>query len=91
MIMKAKCKVEIEFPDERSLEAAVKAAGHEGGLNNRSAASMEKNGKTLSLSIEAEDVVALRASMNAFMRAFQVFEAVGTEEGKKAIDADEAE
>jgi tRNA threonylcarbamoyladenosine modification (KEOPS) complex Pcc1 subunit len=71
--MKARCRIEIEFPDP---EAAAKAVAHEGGLSERSSAKIEISGKKLILSVEAKDVVALRATVNAYMRAFQVFEGI---------------
>jgi tRNA threonylcarbamoyladenosine modification (KEOPS) complex Pcc1 subunit len=74
--MKARCRLEIEFPDEKSLDAAVSSVEHEGGRTERSVAKVQKAGKKLVLEIEAHDVVALRATANAFLRAFQVFEGV---------------
>jgi tRNA threonylcarbamoyladenosine modification (KEOPS) complex Pcc1 subunit len=40
---------------------------------------MEGSGKTLSIMIEADDAVALRAAANAYLRALAVFE--GAERG----------
>ncbi len=71
--MKARCRMEIEFPDP---EAAAKSVTHEGGLSERSSAKIEISGKKLILTVEAQDVVAMRASVNAYMRAFQVFEGI---------------
>ncbi len=71
--MKATCRIEIEFPDP---EAAAKAVSHEGGLTERSSAKIEIGEKKLVLTVEAQDVVALRATVNAYMRAFQVFEGI---------------
>ena len=74
--MKAACRFVIEFPDDRSLEAARIAISHEGGLSGRAKTSVEGKGRRLEIVIEAADVVALRASANAFLRAIQVIEGI---------------
>lgn len=78
--MKARCSIEVAFPDVKAAEAAKQGVAHEGEIGNRSRASIEIRGNTLTLRIEADDIVALRASVNAFLRAFQVFEGVEKEE-----------
>ncbi|MDD5171870.1 MAG: KEOPS complex subunit Pcc1 [Candidatus ainarchaeum sp.] len=72
--MKARCTIEVEFPDRKSLSAAIAALSHEGDVGNRSSIRMKEKDKTLALEIEAKDVVALRAAANACLRALQVFE-----------------
>ncbi len=81
--MKARCIIEVAFPDRNAAEAARISASHEGNIGNRSKTKIESNGNTLTLGIEADDIVALRASVNAFLRAFQVFEGVEKEEVQK--------
>ena len=68
--------MEIRFPDEKSASAAAKAIAHEGDVGNRSETRITKKGKVLTIHINAQDVVALRATANAFLRALQVFESV---------------
>ena len=82
--MKARCRMEIEFPDKLSMDAAAKAVEHEGNLSDRSKTTIgkEPKEKRLTLDIEAQDVVSLRATLNAFMRAFQVFEGITGKEDK---------
>jgi tRNA threonylcarbamoyladenosine modification (KEOPS) complex Pcc1 subunit len=72
--LKAKCLIEVSFPDGNAAEAALRALSHEKDVGGRSKAGMETEGGRLRLSIEAEDVVALRAAANAFMRGLQAFE-----------------
>jgi tRNA threonylcarbamoyladenosine modification (KEOPS) complex Pcc1 subunit len=66
----------VEFPDGKSLDAALKAISHEGNVGGRSATRMSKKARTLRLEIEAQDVVALRAAANACLRALQVVEKI---------------
>jgi len=74
--MKARCSMEFAFPDEKRAEAAAKAVSHEGGVGNRSTVRTTRKGSALVLEIDAQDVVALRATANAYLRALQVFEGV---------------
>ena len=78
--MKAKCSMEFAFPDDKRAEAAAKAVSHEGDVGNRSTVKITRKGSTLTLEIDAKDVVALRATANAFLRALQVFEGIGAKE-----------
>ncbi len=74
--MKSKCRMEFVFPDKKTLEAGKSAISHEGAIGERSKVSITENDNTLQLDIEAKDVVALRATANAFLRALQVIEEV---------------
>jgi tRNA threonylcarbamoyladenosine modification (KEOPS) complex Pcc1 subunit len=74
MIMR--CMLKIEFPDDKAVEAAVKAVSHEGNVGNRATSKVMKKDKTLVVGINADDAVALRASANAYLRALQVFESI---------------
>jgi tRNA threonylcarbamoyladenosine modification (KEOPS) complex Pcc1 subunit len=80
--MKAKCLIEAEFPDTESREAALAAISHEGDVGNRSVTRISGSGSSLRLEIEAEDVVALRATANACLRALQVFEGLENDESE---------
>lgn len=72
--MKTKCFIEVGFPDKDAAKAALKAVSHEGSVGNRSGAKVSVAGQSLKIEISAEDVVALRAASNAFLRALQAFE-----------------
>ncbi len=75
--------LEVEFPDHAAAEAACKAVSHEGDVGNRSSAKISAKGSRLELEIEAADVVALRATANACLRALQVFEDIEKREVRK--------
>ncbi len=78
--MKAKCVIEIAFPDRASAESALKAISHEGDIGNRSIVRMGCSGERLELRIEAQDIVALRAAANALLRGVQAIEGVEEKE-----------
>lgn len=77
--MKAKCAMEVIFPEGKAAESAAAAMSHEGGVGTRSATKVAVDGASLRVEIEAEDVVALRAAANACLRALQAFESVEKE------------
>ena len=70
---KMKCMLEVELPDA---DAAAEALSHEGSVGSRASAKIRKKEKSLEIEITAKDVVALRATANAYLRALQVFESV---------------
>ena len=72
--MRAEGSISIEFTDSDSAKSAEKAVSHEGAVGSRSTSEIKRNGKKITVSIKADDAVALRATLNAFMREFQVFE-----------------
>ncbi|MCI0503759.1 hypothetical protein L0Y65_03545 [Candidatus Micrarchaeota archaeon] len=74
--MKARCAIEVGFPDAKAADAALRAVSHEGDIGNRSVLKLTRKADTLMLGIEADDIVALRATANACLRALQVFEGV---------------
>jgi tRNA threonylcarbamoyladenosine modification (KEOPS) complex Pcc1 subunit len=78
--MKAKATLEMIFPSEIALDAAALAVSHEGGLSERSKASLTKKGNSLIITIEAKDIVALRSTTNAYLRALQAIEGVEADE-----------
>ena len=74
--MTMKSSIEVEFSDEKSARAAEKAISHEGLKGSRSRSEVKRKGRKINVKIDADDVVAMRATMNAFMREFQVFESL---------------
>ena len=74
--MKSESVISVEFPDEGSAKAAEKAVSHEGLIGSRSTSDVKRKGKKITVKITAKDAVALRATLNAFMREFQVFESI---------------
>lgn len=71
-----KCSMEFEFPDRKTLDAAVNAISHEGSVGSRSRSRVREKDNILYIDIEAADVVAMRATANAFLRALQVIDEV---------------
>jgi len=74
--MKAECKIEVEFKDQKKLDAALKALSHEGSIGNRSKSEYSRVNNNLKIIIRAEDIVALRATVNAYLRALQTIESI---------------
>jgi tRNA threonylcarbamoyladenosine modification (KEOPS) complex Pcc1 subunit len=68
--LKAKAVVKLKLPSRTYLEIFAKALEPEikKPATTRSKASMEKRGKFLILTAEAKDTVALRATLNAYLR-----------------------
>jgi KEOPS complex subunit Pcc1 len=68
--MKARATVRLKFPSEKKLETILRSLGPEvnSPTSTRSQASLAKEGDCLILKIEANDTVALRAALNAYLR-----------------------
>ncbi len=68
--MKATAIAQIIFKSERHVLALQKALLPESQnkISERSRVSIAKDGSTILLNVEAEDTVALRASLNAYLR-----------------------
>lgn len=68
--MKAKAVVKLKFPSRKHLEILAKALEPEvkKPATARSKANIEKRKKFLILIVEARDTVALRATLNAYLR-----------------------
>lgn len=68
--MRTRASVRLKFPSKRRLEIVVKALEPEirKPATKRSRASIEKENTSLVLKVEAIDIVALRATLNAYLR-----------------------
>jgi len=67
--MKAKANVRLRFSSEKHLDTTFQALSPEmKASTKRSKATLEKQGEFLVLSVEANDTVALRAALNAYLR-----------------------
>ncbi|HSB47507.1 MAG TPA: KEOPS complex subunit Pcc1 [Candidatus Bilamarchaeum sp.] len=78
--MKARCRMEVEFPDSASAKAAVDGLSHEKDIGERSRTEYARDGPKVLVTIESDDVIAMRAAANACMRALSVFEQLEKEE-----------
>ena len=68
--MKAKASVRLRFSSEKQLTTLLKALAPEAKkpVTRRARTVLEKEGNFLVLRVEAEDTVALRAALNAYLR-----------------------
>ncbi len=69
--MKAKAEIRLKFPSEKALKTVSDALLPEicKPVSGRANVSLENDGKfSLILKVEAEDTVALRSALNAFLR-----------------------
>jgi len=68
--MKAKASVRLRFSSEKQLTTLLKALAPEAKkpVTTRARTVLEKEGNLLVLRVEAEDTVALRAALNAYLR-----------------------
>ena len=70
MATSAKATVCLKFTSEKQLSTLINALIPEANsqVTRRANIKLEKNGLTLMLIVEAEDTVALRATLNAYLR-----------------------
>jgi tRNA threonylcarbamoyladenosine modification (KEOPS) complex Pcc1 subunit len=68
--MKASASIRIRFSSKKQLETVLKALEPEAKKPStmRSSVALKKEGEFLVLHIEAKDTVALRATLNAYLR-----------------------
>jgi tRNA threonylcarbamoyladenosine modification (KEOPS) complex Pcc1 subunit len=68
--MKAKATVRLRFSSEKHLAALFNALAPEANapVNRRAKAILEREGTFLVMKVEADDTVALRATLNAYLR-----------------------
>jgi len=68
--MKAKASVRLRFSSEKHLKTLLNALAPEANapVSRRTRAVLEKEGNFLVLKVEADDTVALRAALNAYLR-----------------------
>jgi tRNA threonylcarbamoyladenosine modification (KEOPS) complex Pcc1 subunit len=70
MSTRAKATIHLQFPNEKQLTTLLNALSPEAKspATHRACVKLEKNGLTLVLAVEAQDTVALRATLNAYLR-----------------------
>jgi len=73
MSVKASATLCLRFDSERQLDALLAALKPEAEAppTHRSCVQLQKNGASLTLTAEAEDTVALRATLNAYLHWIQ--------------------
>ena len=75
--MKGKSRMEVKFDSEAGAKAALSALKQEEEFKKRSISKVTAVGSSIIIEVNAEDVVALRATANSYLRALQAMEAVG--------------
>jgi KEOPS complex subunit Pcc1 len=70
MAKDAKATVRLKFSSQKQLTTLLEALTPEANtpVTRRATVKLEKNGLTLLLTVNAEDTVALRATLNAYLR-----------------------
>ncbi len=76
MITKAKAVLSIVFGDEAEAKSAHAALKGEEAFKKRSASHTIQDGKELTITVESEDSVSLRAALNAYLRDLQVVDEI---------------
>ena len=74
--MKTKSEIIIKFDNAEAAEAALLAMKHEQDFKKRSVSTIIRKNNELIVMVESNDIVSLRASLNAYLRDLQVFEGV---------------
>jgi KEOPS complex subunit Pcc1 len=83
--MKAKATIRLEFSTEQQAETILKSLKPETEhpTTTRSHTTLQEEGKRLTLKVEATDTVALRATLNAYLRwinsILNIFKALETQ------------
>jgi tRNA threonylcarbamoyladenosine modification (KEOPS) complex Pcc1 subunit len=89
--MKAKAAVSLRFATKEQLKTVLNAIKPEAEnqASRRARTILEKEGNSLVLNVEAEDTVALRASLNAYLRwtsaILDVLEVLKTQDQEKQV------
>ena len=73
--MRANGKIVVSFPDADAAKSAEASLGSETGFS-RARMESKANGKSLQITIDADDIVAFRAAANGALRNLQVFESI---------------
>jgi tRNA threonylcarbamoyladenosine modification (KEOPS) complex Pcc1 subunit len=73
-MIKCTATLTLIFPEKKAAVGAAKAL--EGALKKRTDSDVSVKGDSLRIEIKADDIVALRASINAYLRQLQAIEAV---------------
>lgn len=74
--MHASGKITATFPDEKGAERALRALRGEEEASKRVCSRVHREGNRLVVEAEGADVVALRATLNAYLRYLQAIEGV---------------
>ncbi|MBM3229797.1 hypothetical protein FJZ26_05170 [Candidatus Parvarchaeota archaeon] len=73
------CALEIYLPGAKAAKDACRALAQETEFKKRSLSSISPKGSKLVIRIKADDVVALRATINSYLRLLSVIESIEAE------------
>ena len=68
------------FPSQKAANDAKGALLQETEYKKRSASTIKCTGSTLTVAIEADDIVSLRATINSYLRLLSIVEGIETKE-----------
>jgi tRNA threonylcarbamoyladenosine modification (KEOPS) complex Pcc1 subunit len=71
-----KAKLTFTFPSSKAAGDALAALQQETEFKRRARASLFQKGRDLIIKINADDIIALRATVNAYLRGIQVIKAI---------------
>jgi len=75
VFMKSETEINVLFKDSKSAKSAVDALKQE-GIGKRVKSSLSLKGNKVKIKINAKDTVALRATVNTYLRSLQVIEKI---------------
>jgi len=73
---KAKCELQVSFADAREARNAAAIVKREAAFKKRGSARVSIKSSALTIEIDADDLPAMRAMLNTYLRTLQVAESV---------------
>jgi len=77
--MRASGRIKALFPDEKGAEGALRSLKGEQEASRRVGSRVFREGKEVVVEADASDIVALRATLNAYLRYLQTIEGIDGE------------
>ena len=77
-MMKVESIVRVTMNDHQKASAVLEALKHEEEFKKRAISNIKLEKNTIIINIIGEDVVAVRAALNAYLRDLQVFDGINT-------------
>lgn len=78
--MKNTTQIKIHFKTKEEVTAGVTALKQEEEFSKRATSKISTDANTLIVSFESEDIVSLRATINAYLRVLQIAEGIEAEQ-----------
>jgi len=74
---RARCELQVLFADAKEAADAAALVKREAAFKKRGTAKVSIKNRALTIEIKADDLAAMRAMLNTYMRTLQVAEAAG--------------